>query len=85
MTAGEAADRDNTCTYNCSYIALDGPNAMKELCYILMNGTGVGFSVEESVVDQWPRVPDGQKLMKKLKWLTPRRLVCYLRTTDASL
>ena len=58
MTAGEAADRDNTCTYNCSYIALDGPNAMKELCYILMNGTGVGFSVEESVVDQWPRVPD---------------------------
>jgi ribonucleoside-diphosphate reductase alpha chain len=58
MTAGPAADRDNTCTYNCSYIALDSPKAMKELCYILMNGTGVGFSVEESVVDQWPTIPE---------------------------
>jgi ribonucleoside-triphosphate reductase len=57
MTAGEAADRDNTCTYNCSYLCLNGPQEMGELTYILMNGTGVGFSVEESVAAKWPEVP----------------------------
>lgn len=58
MTAGEAADRDNTCTYNCSYLCLYGPQEFGELTYILMNGTGVGFSVEEEVAAHWPRVPD---------------------------
>lgn len=58
MTAGEAADRDNTCTYNCSYLCLNGPEEMGELTYILMNGTGVGFSVEEDVAHKWPTLPE---------------------------
>ena len=58
MTAGKAADRDNTCIFNCSYLELDSPIAMAELLYILMNGTGVGYSVEHRVVDKWPTVPE---------------------------
>ena len=58
MTAGPAADRDNTSVYNCSYLELDGPIAMSELLYILMNGTGVGYSVERRVVDKWTAVPE---------------------------
>ena len=57
MTAGPAADRDSTCIYNCSYMDLDSPVAMAELLYVLMNGTGVGYSVEKRVVDCWPAVP----------------------------
>ncbi len=57
MTAGPAADRDNTCIYNCSYLELDSPIAMAELLFVLMCGTGVGFSVEARVVDKWPVVP----------------------------
>jgi ribonucleoside-triphosphate reductase len=58
MTAGPAADRDNTCVYNCSYLELDSPVAMAELLYVLMNGTGVGYSVERRVVDKWAPVPE---------------------------
>lgn len=58
MTAGPAADRDNTCVYNCSYLELDSPIAMAELLYVLMNGTGVGYSVERRVVDKWGPVPE---------------------------
>ncbi len=58
MTAGPAADRDNTCVYNCSYLELDSPIAMAELLYVLMNGTGVGYSVERRVVDKWSIVPE---------------------------
>lgn len=58
MTAGPAADRDNTCIFNCSYLDLDGPTALAELLYVLMNGTGVGYSVEQRVVDKWPDVPE---------------------------
>lgn len=57
MTAGPAADRDNVCIFNCSYLDLDSPVAMAELLYVLMNGTGVGYSVEKRVVDKWPVVP----------------------------
>lgn len=57
MTAGPAADRDNTCIFNCSYLELDSPTAMAELLYVLMNGTGVGYSVERRVTDKWPSVP----------------------------
>lgn len=57
MTAGNAADRDNTSVYNCSYLELDSPIAMSELLYILMNGTGVGYSVERRVVDRWAIIP----------------------------
>tara|TARA_B110000444_G_scaffold210274_1_gene205553 strand:+ start:7884 stop:9806 length:1923 start_codon:yes stop_codon:yes gene_type:complete len=57
MTAGLAANRDNVCIFNCSYLDLDSPVALAELLYILMNGTGVGYSVEKRVVDLWPEVP----------------------------
>jgi ribonucleoside-triphosphate reductase len=58
MTAGPAADRDNTSVYNCSYLELDSPIAMSELLYVLMNGTGVGYSVERRVIDKWAPVPE---------------------------
>ena len=46
MTAGAAADRDNICMYNCSYLHVDHPHAFDEAMFILLCGTGVGFSVE---------------------------------------
>ena len=56
MTAGEALSRENVAGYNCSYIAIDSPRAFDEILYVLMNGTGVGFSVETQYVEQLPRV-----------------------------
>ncbi|MCW8825546.1 MAG: hypothetical protein OQK78_03885 [Gammaproteobacteria bacterium] len=56
MTAGEALDRDNVAGFNCSYLPIDHPRALDELMYILMNGTGVGFSVERQYVNQLPEV-----------------------------
>jgi len=58
MTAGEPADRDNTCIYNCSYLEIDSPTSFGELMYILMNGTGVGYSVEYHAVKKLPIVPE---------------------------
>ncbi len=58
MTAGEALRRENVAGYNCSYVAVDSPRSFDEILYILMNGTGVGFSVESKFVDQMPVVPD---------------------------
>src|SRR5574340_741617 len=46
MTAGEACDRDNIAAYNCSYLAVNSKRAFSEALYILLNGTGVGFSCE---------------------------------------
>ena len=46
MTAGPALERENVAGYNCSYIPVDSPRSFDEILYILMNGTGVGFSVE---------------------------------------
>jgi len=57
MTAGPALERDNTCAYNCSYIAVDDPKAFDEAMLILMNGTGVGFSVERQYVNKLPEIP----------------------------
>ena len=56
MTAGPALSRDNICGYNCSYIPVDSPRAFDECMYILMCGTGVGFSVERENVDRLPVV-----------------------------
>ena len=61
MTAGPAADRDNTCMYNCSYIAVDDKVAFDEAMFVLLCGTGVGFSVERQFIDKLPVVP-------KLTW-----------------
>ena len=58
MTAGEALDRDNICGYNCSYIPVDHPRAFDECMYILMCGTGVGFSVERENVDKLPTIAE---------------------------
>ena len=58
MTAGPALARDNICGYNCSYIPVDSPRAFDECMYILMCGTGVGFSVERENVDRLPVISD---------------------------
>tara|TARA_R110002072_G_scaffold223903_4_gene380950 strand:+ start:816 stop:2747 length:1932 start_codon:yes stop_codon:yes gene_type:complete len=58
MTAGKALERENVAGYNCSYIPIDNPKAFDEVLYILMNGTGVGFSVERQYIDRLPTVPD---------------------------
>ena len=58
MTAGLALERDNICGYNCSYIPVDSPRAFDECMYILMCGTGVGFSVERENIDKLPMISD---------------------------
>jgi ribonucleoside-diphosphate reductase alpha chain len=57
MTAGPAAERDNTCIYNCSYLPVDDPRSFDEAMFILLCGTGVGFSVERQYVSKLPEVP----------------------------
>lgn len=57
MTAGPALMRDNTCAYNCSYLAVDSARAFDEAMFILLCGTGVGFSVERQFVDRLPTIP----------------------------
>ena len=57
MTAGPAAERDNTCMYNCAYLAVDNVVAFDEAMFILLCGTGVGFSVERQYVSKLPDVP----------------------------
>ena len=58
MTAGPALDKSHMAGYNCSFVAMDDVRAFDEIAYILMNGTGVGFSVEAKYTDQLPVVPD---------------------------
>jgi ribonucleoside-diphosphate reductase alpha chain len=58
MTAGAAAKRDNTCMYNCSYVAVDDPKAFDEAMFVLLCGTGVGFSVERQFIAKLPDIPD---------------------------
>ena len=56
MTAGPALDRDNTAGYNCSYLPVDDPKSFDEAMYILLCGTGVGFSVERQFISKLPEV-----------------------------
>ncbi len=58
MTAGPALERDNIAAYNCSFIAVDSLRAFDEAMYVLMNGTGVGFSVEQKYIDSLPIIAD---------------------------
>ncbi len=58
MTAGEALKRENIAGYNCSYVAVDRVQAFDEILYILMNGTGVGFSVERQYTSKLPEVAE---------------------------
>ena len=57
MTAGEALERQNIAGYNCSYLPIDDPKAFDEAMYILLCGTGVGFSVEQKYVNKLPEIP----------------------------
>ena len=54
MSAGEACSRDNIAAYNCSYLAINNKRAFSEALYILMNGTGVGFSCERQEITKLP-------------------------------
>jgi ribonucleoside-diphosphate reductase alpha chain len=58
MTAGSALERDHIAAYNCSFIAVDSLRSFDEAMYILMNGTGVGFSVEQKYVDNLPAIAE---------------------------
>lgn len=58
MTAGPALDRDNVAGYNCSYLPIDDVKSFDEAMYILLCGTGVGFSVERQYINKLPEVPD---------------------------
>jgi ribonucleoside-diphosphate reductase alpha chain len=58
MTAGPALERDNTAGYNCSYLPVDDPKSFDEAMFILLCGTGVGFSVERQYITKLPEVPE---------------------------
>lgn len=58
MTAGPALEKEHIAGYNCSYVAVDSPRSFDEILYILMNGTGVGFSVESQYTEQMPRIAE---------------------------
>ena len=58
MAAGPPLDRCNVAAYNCAYLPVDSPRSFDEAMYILMCGTGVGFSVEEKYVGQLPRISE---------------------------
>jgi ribonucleoside-triphosphate reductase len=58
MTAGKALSRDNTAGFNCSYTAIDNQKKFDEILYILMCGTGVGFSVERQFIAKLPEIPE---------------------------
>jgi len=58
MTAGKALERDNTAGYNCSYLPIDDAKAFDEAMYILLCGTGVGFSVERQSIQKLPDIPE---------------------------
>ena len=57
MTAGVALERDNTAGYNCSYLPVDDPKSFDEAMFILLCGTGVGFSVERQFISKLPEIP----------------------------
>ena len=58
MTAGVALDKDNVAGFNCSYLAIDSPRSFDELMYVLMCGTGVGFSVERNFITKLPVIAE---------------------------
>jgi len=58
MTAGPALKKENVAGYNCSYIHVDSIRSFDEILYVLMNGTGIGFSVERRYTDKLPVMPD---------------------------
>jgi ribonucleoside-triphosphate reductase (thioredoxin) len=57
-TAGSALERENVAGYNCAYLEINHPKKFAELLYVLMNGTGIGFTVERQIIDALPVIPD---------------------------
>lgn len=91
MTAGEACDRDNIAAYNCSYLACNNKRAFSEALYILMNGTGVGFSCERQEIAQLPTIASEFRKVddvivvqdSKLGWAKAfKKLLSYLYEGD---
>ena len=77
MTAGKSSARDNTCMYNCSYLPVDDPKSFDEAMFILLCGTGVGFSVERQFITKLPEVPslfdsDTTVVIKDSKFTLPK-------------
>jgi len=76
MTAGKALDKCNVAGYNCSFVSIESPRDFDEILYVLMNGTGVGFSVERQSVNKLPEIAesfyDSETIIKvkdsKLGW-----------------
>ncbi len=58
MTSGAALERDNVAGYNCAFLPIDSPRSFDETMYVLMCGTGVGFSVEYKYINKLPAVPE---------------------------
>jgi ribonucleoside-diphosphate reductase alpha chain len=58
MTAGPALAKNHIAGYNCAYLSVDHPKAFDECLYILMHGTGVGFSVERQHINKLPEIPE---------------------------
>ena len=73
MTAGPALDRDHTALYNCSYLEIDSPKAFSNLMYILMCGTGVGYTVERRCTDKMPTIPTIQKMFDNVMFVEDSR------------
>tara|TARA_R110000737_G_scaffold189138_1_gene211179 strand:- start:569 stop:1159 length:591 start_codon:yes stop_codon:yes gene_type:complete len=58
MTAGPALAKNHIAGYNCAYLSVDHPKAFDECLFILMHGTGVGFSVERQFINKLPEIPE---------------------------
>jgi ribonucleoside-diphosphate reductase alpha chain len=83
MTAGPALDHDNTCLYNCSYLPIDSLDSFAELFVVLMNGTGVGYSVEHQYTDKLHRLQTRLKrLSTSLMLLKTRRKVGAMQSSS---
>lgn len=73
MTAGPALDRDHTALYNCSYLEIDSSKSFSNLMYILMCGTGVGYTVERRCTDKMPTIPTIYKMFDNVMFVEDSR------------
>jgi hypothetical protein len=83
MTAGEALERDNVAGFNCSYLPIDHPKAFDEMMYVLMCGTGVGFSVERQYVQKLPEV--AEEFHETDTVINVARWTCFGKLLDENL
>lgn len=72
--AGPPLERCNVGAYNCAYLPISDLRAFSEMLYILMQGTGCGFSVEKKYVNQLPAInnpttADQNKSGEKIRWV----------------